>query len=135
MEGYNIALKINDKTLAGRTQDDLSIASIIKESQTKDDGGNTNSVVVGHDVTFRAAGLMDVGTGQNLGRDEIMELSLKKGEDAKIPVTYGPSNGSGKVYAGVAIISGYAESTAANGDSTYGLDLKISGAFTPVAEG
>ena len=135
MEGYNIALKINDKTLAGRTQDDLSIAPITKESQTKDDGGNTNSVVVGHDVTFRAAGFMDVGTGQNLGRDEIMELALKKGEDAKIPVTYGPSDGSGKVYEGVAIISGYTESTAANGDATYGLDLKISGAFTPVAEG
>lgn len=133
MEGYNIALKINDKTLAGRTQDDLSISPITKASQTKDDKGNTNETVVGHDVTFRAAGLMDVGTGQTLGRDDVLALALKKGEEAKIPVSYGPSDGSGQVYEGVAVITGYTESTAANGDATYGIDLKVSGSFTPVA--
>ena len=83
MEGYNIALKVDGKTLAGRTQDDLNIAPTTKESQTKDDGGNTNSVVTGHNVTFKAAGLMDVGTGENLGRDDIIALALKKGEETR----------------------------------------------------
>ena len=39
MEGYNIALKVNGKTLAGRTQDDLNIAAKTKDSLTKDDKG------------------------------------------------------------------------------------------------
>lgn len=130
IQGYNIAFKVDGKTLAGRTQDDLSISALTKESQTKDDGGNTNSVVTGHDVTFRAAGLMDTGSGENLGRDEIIELALKTGDDAKIPVTYGPASGTGAVYQGTAVITGYTESTAANGDATYGLDFKIAGAFT-----
>lgn len=130
IQGYNIAFKVDGKTLAGRTQDDLSISALTKESQTKDDGGNTNSVVTGHDVTFRAAGIMDTGSGENLGRDEIIELALKTGDEAKIPVTYGPS--SGATYQGVAVITGYTESTAANGDATYGLDFKIAGKFTKV---
>lgn len=130
IQGYNIAFKVDGKTLAGRTQDDLSISALTKESQTKDDGGNTNSVVTGHDVTFRAAGLMDTGSGENLGRDEIIELALKTGDDAMIPVTYGPASGTGAVYQGTAVITGYTESTAANGDATYGLDFKIAGAFT-----
>ena len=54
--GYNIAFKINNKTLAGRTQDELSITPTIKESITKDDGGNKRQEVVGHEVTFAAQG-------------------------------------------------------------------------------
>lgn len=132
MEGYNVALKISDKTLAGRTQDDLSIAPILKESQTKDDKGNKKQTVTGHDVTFSVSGLIDVGLDTNLGRDEVIALALKKGEGAVIDVKYGPDDGSGDIYGGRAIITGYTESTAANGDATYGLNLAISGAFTKV---
>lgn len=132
IQGYNIAFKVDGKTLAGRTQDDLNISALTKESQTKDDEGNTNSVVTGHDVTFRAAGLMDTGSGENLGRDDIIELALKTGDEANIPVTYGPASGTGAIYQGTAVITGYTESTAANGDATYGVDCKIAGAFTKV---
>ena len=128
MEGYNFALKFDGKTLAGRTQDDLSITPITKESQTKDDNGNTNSTVTGHDVTFKATGLMDAGTGQTLGRDEIIAMALKKGDEAKFPITYGAATGA--VYEGTAVITGYTESTNASGEATFGLDLKVSGAFT-----
>jgi hypothetical protein len=129
IQGYNIAFKVNGKTLAGRTTDDLNISALTKESQTKDDGGNTNSVVTGHDVTFKAAGIMDAGSGENLGRDEILALALKTGDEAKIPVTYGSS--SGVSYSGIAVITGYTESTSANGEATYSLDCKIAGAFSP----
>ena len=133
MEGYNIALKVDGKTLAGRTQDDMNIAAIIKDSITKDDNGNANSTVTGHDVTFRVAGLMDAAKGADgkLGRDEIIELSLKKGEDAKLPFVYGPADGL--QYKGIAVITGYNESSNAQGDATYSLDFKVSGEMTKVS--
>ena len=134
MEGYNIALKVNGKTLAGRTQDDLNIAAKTKDSLTKDDKGNANETVTGHDVTLRAAGLMDntAGEATKLTRDEVIALSLLTGDDAKVAVKYGADGG--KIYGGNAIITGYSESTNAQGEATYGLDLKISGAFTEVTE-
>lgn len=134
MEGYNIALKVNGKTLAGRTQDDLNIAAKTKDSLTKDDKGNANETVTGHDVTLKAAGLMDntAGEATKLTRDEVIALSLLTGDDAKVAVKYGADGG--KIYGGNAIITGYSESTNAQGEATYGLDLKISGAFTEVTE-
>lgn len=130
MEGYNIALKVGDKLLAGRTQDDMNIAAVIKDSLTKNDKGNSRKVVTGHDVTFRAAGLMDNESKTDLTRDEIVAMSLLTGEDAVVEVRYGADNG--QIYGGNAIITGYSESTAANGDATYGLDLAISGEFKPI---
>ena len=132
MEGYNIAFKVDGKTLAGRTQDDLTIAAISKDSITKDDNGNSNSTITGHDVSFKAAGLMDAAKGAagKLGRDEIIRLSLKKGDDAKLPFVYGPADGL--QYKGIAVITGYTESTNANGDATYGLDFKVSGEMEEV---
>lgn len=131
MEGFNIALKVGDKLLAGRTQDDMNIAAVIKDSLTKNDKGNSRKVVTGHDVTFRAAGLMDNESKTDLTRDEIVAMSLLTGEDAVVEVRYGAENG--QIYGGNAIITGYSESTAANGDATYGLDLAISGEFKPIA--
>lgn len=132
MEGYNVALKVDGKTLAGRTQDDMSISAVTKDSITKDDGGNTKSTVTGHDVTFRAAGLMEVAEDSTtkLGRDEIIDLSLRKGDAAKIPFVYGPKDGA--QYSGNAVITGYSESTNAQGEATYSLDLKVSGEMTKV---
>lgn len=131
MEGYNVALKVGTKTLVGRTQDDLTISALTKESITKDEKGNKISVITGHDVSFRCAGVMEVtGDGQatKIMRDEILEMALKTGDDAEIEVTYGPEGGS--IYGGKAVVTGYSESTSAEGDATYSLDLKISGAFT-----
>lgn len=133
MEGYNIALKVNGKTLAGRTQDDLNIAAKTKDSLTKDDKGNANETVTGHDVTLKAAGLMDNTAGTNatkLTRDEVIALSLLTGDAAKVEVKYGVDGG--KIYGGTAIITGYTESTNAKGEATYGLDLKVSGEFKEV---
>lgn len=125
-------MRVDDKTLAGRTQDDMNIAAVIKESLTKNDKGNSRQKVTGHNVTFRAAGLMDNTTGQpqELTRDEVIALSLKKGDDAIVEVRYGVDGG--KIYGGNAIITGYSESTNASGDATYGLDLTISGEFKEI---
>lgn len=131
MEGYNVALKVGTKTLVGRTQDDLTISALTKESITKDEKGNKISVITGHDVSFRCAGVMEVtddGQATKIMRDEILEMALKTGADAEIEVTYGPEGGA--IYGGKAVVTGYSESTSAEGDATYSLDLKISGAFT-----
>lgn len=131
MEGYNVALKVGEKTLVGRTQDDLNISALTKESITKDEKGNKISAVTGHDVTFRCAGIMEVsaeGEASKIYRDTILEMALKTGDAALIDITYGPEGGA--IYGGKAVITGYSESTSAEGDATYGLDLKISGAFT-----
>lgn len=132
MEGYNIAMQVDGKTLAGRTQDDLSISAVTKESLTKDDKGNAQQKVTGHNVTFKAAGLIDNTTGEatKLTRDEVLAMSLLTGDDAIIPVRYGAEGG--KIYGGNAIITGYTESTNAQGDATYGLDLAISGEFAEI---
>ena len=125
-------MRVDEKTLAGRTQDDMNIAAIIKESLTKKDKGNSRQKITGHNVTFRAAGLMENTTGQpqELTRDEVIALSLKKGDEAIVEVRYGVDGG--KIYGGNAIITGYSESTNASGDATYGLDLKISGEFKEI---
>ena len=132
MQGYNVALQVDGKTLAGRTQDDLSISAVTKESITKDDKGNGNQTVTGHNVTFRAAGLMENTTGEatKLTRDEVFALSLLTRDYAIIPVRYGAEGG--KIYGGNTIITGYTESTNAQGEATYGLDLAISGEFSEI---
>lgn len=132
--GYNIAFKIGGSTLAGRTQDDLTIAARTKESLTKDDNGDAQTSVNGHDITFRATGLVDVTGGTNiLDRDDIIEDVLKTGSSAVIAFTYAAT--SGKVMSGNCIITNYSESSNASDDATYTVDFKVTGSVTFAAAG
>lgn len=136
VEGYNIALNINSKTVLGRTQEDLTIAAVVKESITKDDNGVTQRSVVRHDVSFRVAALLSMNaTGQTtkLDRDDVIALALATGSNAVIPVQYLCEGGD--TYGGNAIITGYSESSSADADAdtTISLDLQITGAFSKVS--
>ena len=95
LEGYNIAFKIGNKTLAGRTQDDLTIAARTKESLTKDDQGATQVAVIGHDITFRATGLVELGsdTSSKSFRNTIIANALKTGSQAVLAFKYMPTGG------------------------------------------
>lgn len=127
--GYNIAFKIGGSTFAGRTQDDLTIAARTKESITKDDQGATQSSINGHDITFRATGLVDVTGGTNiLDRDDIIEDVLKTGSSAVLAFTY--TTTGGKVLSGNCVITNYSESSNAEDDATYTIDLRTTGAVT-----
>lgn len=127
--GYNIAFKIGGSTLAGRTQDDLTIAARTKESITKDDQGATQSSINGHDITFRATGLIDVTGGTNmLDRDDILEDVLKTGSAAIVAFTY--TTTGGKVLSGNCVITNYSESSNAEDDATYTVDFKTTGPVT-----
>lgn len=134
MEGYNIALKLNSKTILGRTQDDLTIAARIKESQTKDDRGATRRAVTGHDVSFRVSALLEVSGAETnqMSRDDVIALALETGLTAVIPLRYECAGGD--TYGGSAIITGYTESSGASADedANMGLDLQISGEFAKI---
>lgn len=135
VEGYNIALKINGKTVLGRTQEDLSISAVVKESIIKDDLGVTQRSVVRHDVTFRVAALLSLnatGATTKLDRDDVIAMALATGSSAIIPVQYLCEGGG--TYGGNAIITGYSESSSADADAdtTMSLDLQITGDFTIV---
>ena len=134
--GYNISLQMGGKTLLGRTQDDLSISAIVKESITKDDNGVRQRAVTGHDVSFRVSALLCLNSGSStaqLDRDDVIAMALATGSSAIIAVTY--SCVGGDTYTGNAIITGYTESSSADPetDSTVSLDLQSTGAFTKSA--
>lgn len=133
VQGYNVALKINDLTILGRTQDDLTIAANIKESQTKDDAGSKQYSVVGQEVTFKCSALVDVSgdTASAMDRDSLIALALEVGEDAEFDVTYEADDGD--AYEGVGIITNYSESSNASDDATLSVDIKITGEFTKVS--
>lgn len=128
--GYNIAFKIGNKTLAGRTQDDLTIAARTKESLTKDDSGATQVSITGHDVTFRATGLIDVTSGSSsiLNRDDVIVDVLKTGSAAVLAFTY--TTASGKTLSGNCVITNYTESSNSSDDATYTIDFRVTGAVT-----
>ena len=131
--GYNIKLTIGGKTLAGRTQDSLNIAAITKESITKDDNGKKKVAVVGHDVTFSVSALMEIistAEATKLDRDDVIALSLKKGDEAVVAIEYALEGGD--TYQGNAVITGYTEDSSASADSdtTVSLNLQVTGDFT-----
>lgn len=131
--GYNIALQIGGKTIIGRTQDDLTIAARTKESITKDDNGNRNVSIVGHDVSFSCQGLIDVTSSSDatkINRDDVIELALKTGSAAIVAVRY--TTTSGDTYRGNAVITNYTESSNSEDDATFGLDLQVTGTFSKV---
>lgn len=131
VEGYNIAFKPNNKTLAGRTQDDLTITPTIKESMTKDDQGNKQSMVIGQEVTFAAQGLVEVsttGTTSKLTRDDMIELALKTGSSAIIPFVYTCAGGAS--YSGNCVCTGYTESSNSEDTASWTMNFKVSGAMT-----
>lgn len=131
VEGYNLAFKLNNKTMAGRTQDDLSITPTTKESITKDDQGNKRSIVIGHDITFAAQGMVEVSAGgvaTKLTRDELIGIALKKGSDAEFPFIYTCEGGDS--YSGVCVCTGYTESSNSEDTASWTMNFKVSGDMT-----
>lgn len=131
LEGYNISFKIGDKVLAGRTQDDLTIAARTKESLTKDDSGSTQVAVSGHDITFRATGLINISSSTDkVYRDSFIADALKTGNSAILSFKYLATGGDG--YSGNCIITNYSESSNASDDATYTIDFRVTGAMTKI---
>lgn len=135
VEGYNIAFKIGGKTFCGRTQDDLTIAARLTESITKDDAGDTQVTVSGHDVTFSASGMVEVGntTASKMDRDDMLEQALKKSSAAPIAFTYQAQGGD--TYTGNCIMTQYRETSNATDIATWQADFRVSGSMTKSGSG
>lgn len=133
LEGYNIAFKIGNKTLAGRTQDDLNIAARTKESLTKDDAGATQVSVIGHDITFRATGLVELGTDTTgkAFRNTLIANALKTGSQAVLAFKYMPTGG--QAYGGNCVITNYSESSNASDEASYTVDFRVTGDMKPTS--
>lgn len=130
LDGYNIAFKIGGKTFAGRTQDDLTIAARTKESLTKDDAGATQVAVTGHDITFRATGIVELGsdTASKMFRNTMIATALLTGSGAVLAFKYMPTGG--QAYGGNCIITNYTESSNSSDDATYTVDFRVTGNMT-----
>lgn len=126
--GYNIAFKLGTKTLAGRTQDDLTIAARTKESLTKDDSGDAQVAVTGHDITFRATGLIDTTSTTQINRDDLIADALLTGSSAVLAFTY--TAPSGTSLSGNCVITNYSESSNSSDDATYTVDFRVTGSVT-----
>lgn len=126
--GYNIAFKLGTKTLAGRTQDDLTIAARTKESLTKDDSGDAQVAVTGHDITFRATGLVDTTSTTQINRDDLIADALLTGSSAVLAFTY--TAPSGTSLSGNCVITNYSESSNSSDDATYTVDFRVTGSVT-----
>ena len=132
--GFNFFFQLDGKNVGGETQSDLSISATEKSSLTKADKGNAQTEVSGHEVTANISGVSVVnedGSTEVLDADILMEQSLKVGADSVIPFVY--TRGEAKAYKGNCVITSYSESTNAEGEATWSLSIKVSGAMTPVA--
>ena len=140
MEGYNIAFLIDGNTVAGRVQDDLTIAAKVKESLTKDDAGATQVSVTGHDITFRASGLVvaaDDSDHDRIGRNTLMETLLDLDENDEIPFYYVDQSDVAAasrltIMSGNCVITGYSESSNASDEATWTADFRVTGDVTMI---
>ena len=129
LAGYNIAFRLkvgNDYlTLAGRTQDDLTIAARTKESLTKDDAGSPQVAVSGHDITFRATGLVELTSATAITRDTLIGYALQTAGSAVFEFEYA-TNGN-DLLSGDCVITNLTESSNASDDATLTVDFRVVG--------
>ena len=129
LAGYNIAFKLkvgqNYLTLAGRTQDDLTIAARTKERITKDDAGSPQVGVSGHDITFRATGLVDLTSETAITRDTLIGYALQTAGSAVFDFQYA-TNGN-DMLSGQCVITNLTESSNATDDATLTVDFRVVG--------
>lgn len=126
--GYNIAFKVDDSTLAGRIQDDLTIAARITERLTKDDQGDAQVAVNGQDITFRCTGLVVVSDEEledMAHRDNMIQIILNS---SSIPFTYIMQGG--RTLSGNVVAVNYGESSNASDDATWTMDFRVVGTPT-----
>ena len=137
LAGYNIAFRLmvgnSLLTIAGRTQDDLTIAARTKERLTKDDQGNAQVAVSGQDVTFRATGLVDMSSSTAITRNTLIGYALQTGNSAVFEFSYA-TDGGGDNLNGNCVITNLSESSNASDDATLTVDFRVVGAADFSAE-
>lgn len=129
--GYNVAFRIGLQTIAGRTQDDLTVAARTRERLTKDDEGATQVAITGHDITIRATALVVVDDETNITRDDLLAMSLLTSEDQDSEFEFFYTAEGGDSYTGTCVITNFSESSNASDDATLTVDFRVN-SFTKV---
>ena len=135
IKGANILFKVNGKQIAGVTDDSFNLTPTIVESQTKDDGGIKHRQINGYEFDFSISGVMsiaDTGDAEFLDNIEILKLA-KAG--TPVEFVYGNFKTNKGLQKGTALISGYSESSPADGSNgTYTLNLQSSSDLQDVTQ-
>lgn len=135
IKGANILFKVNGKQFAGVTDDSFNLTPTIVESQTKDDGGIKHRQINGYEFDFSISGVMsiaDTGDAEFLDNIEILKLA-KAG--TPVEFVYGNFKTNKGLQKGTALISGYSESSPADGSNgTYTLNLQSSSDLQDVTQ-
>ena len=130
--GYNTIVKVGDKTFAGVTSDDLTLAPETKESITKADSGTKRVSVTRVPATITVSGICSTdATSTVVDRIGIIDMVL-----AKSPATVTYLVGD-VTYTGTGTITNYKETTPADPDSdpTFSLDISIPAGIAKVVAG
>lgn len=126
INGFNIVLKANDKVFAGTTSNSFNITPKVKESLTKEDKGTSKAIVTGYDSDVSVEGVMELNEEEQKAtradREDIIDMVIA---GTAIPFVYGDTANGSTVRKGDMIITGYSESTNAEGEATYSLQGRV----------
>ena len=116
INGYDIIFQAvigeQKKLFAGTKSNNFNLNPKVKESITKEDKGTSNKKITGYDTEFTVDGVMEINEAEEktkrLDRNDVIDLVM-----AGDPIEF--------VY-GKMVITGYSESTDAEGEATYSLN-------------
>ena len=95
----------------------------MKESITKEDKGTSNKKITGYDTEFTVDGVMEINEAEEktkrLDRNDVIDLVMA---GDPIEFVYGNPAPGNTAYKGKMVITGYSESTDAEGEATYSLN-------------
>lgn len=132
IDGYNVAFKVGTKDFVAATSHKFDLTMTEKESITKDDNGTKKTRIIGHTYTFSVDGVAEinsVGETTKIDRDGAIALTL-----AKQPVTFIYSASGAKSYTGQVVIINYSETSGAEDELSYSLNMKSVSNLTEVPE-
>lgn len=135
VKGYNIVFQANIggslRKFAGVTSDTFDIDAKVNTSLTKDNKGSSDKEVTGFDYDFSAEGVYEVpdesapdDDSAAVSTPDIVDAMLSK---AVLDFVYGGETPGSKVRKGKCIIVKYHETTTAEGESTWSLNLQVTG--------
>lgn len=136
MLGYNIVFRAKigevEKLFGGTTSNSFDITPKIKDSITKEDKGQTNKSVTGHDTEFSVDGICEINAeaDKTVKLDRIDVIGLTLAGDP-IDFVYGETTPGKTVYKGKMLITKYSEKTDSENEATYSLSCSAVTKLTP----
>ena len=127
INGYDIIFQAvigeQKKLFAGTKSNNFNLNPKVKESITKEDKGTSNKKITGYDTEFTVDGVMEINEAEEktkrLDRNDVIDWVMA---GDPIEFVYGNPAPGNTAYKGKMVITGYSESTDAEGEATYSLN-------------